>query len=87
MRGLKTLKYHFDPCHFRSKAKPLGREKSKTTIIIIVTLVWANGMRGRKILKYPYNPCHFYIFLQFLEHKSKTPLVLIAYLDFQADGW
>ena len=53
MRGRKTLKYHYHPCHFCRKAKPKGREKSKKPIIIIVTSVWINCMlRRKKIHKY-----------------------------------
>ena len=85
MCGKKTtLKCHCNPFHFCGKAKPIGREKSKTTIIIIVTFVWINGMGGKKILKYHYNPCHFYTFLQFFESSLKMPLVSMAYFDFQA---
>ena len=82
MRGRRALKSHY--ILFLSKAKPVGREKNKKTIIIIVTFVSISCIPGRKRLKYHYNPVHFYTLLQFLENPLKNPLVLITYVDFQA---
>ena len=78
------MKSHFTPCHFCSKAKPIGREKGKKTIIIVITFAWLNCMLGRKVFKYLFDPCHFYTCLQLLEQSLKVPSVLMTHFDFQA---
>ena len=83
MRGKKKnfLSSHCNPCHFCSKGKPIGREKSKNTF------VWINGIRGRKISKYHYVPCYFHTCLQFLENSLKNQLVYNGIIWFTKFCW